>query len=83
MTALFKEVSKSMSATATRSKIVNSPGDARAIEPDQAESLPQSGLSNEIANLAYALWERRGYPDGSAEVDWLEAERQITLGSEK
>jgi DUF2934 family protein len=66
-----------MSATATRSKIANSPGDARAVEPNQAESLPQSAASNEIANLAYALWQGRGCPDGSAEVDWLEAERQL------
>jgi hypothetical protein len=31
----------------------------------------------DIARLAYALWERRGSPDGSAEFDWLEAEKQL------
>jgi hypothetical protein len=30
-----------------------------------------------IQDLAYQLWEARGRPDGSAEDDWLEAERQI------
>ena len=30
-----------------------------------------------IAQLAYALWQYRGCPIGSAEADWLEAERQI------
>jgi len=30
-----------------------------------------------IAQLAYALWQYRGCPEGSAEEDWLEAERQI------
>jgi hypothetical protein len=31
-----------------------------------------------IANLAYHLWKARGCPEGSAEMDWLEAERQVT-----
>jgi hypothetical protein len=32
---------------------------------------------NEIAVLAYDLWERRGRPLWSPEVDWFEAERQL------
>ena len=32
---------------------------------------------DEIANLAYALWEAHGSGDGSAEQDWHEAERQL------
>jgi hypothetical protein len=32
----------------------------------------------EIAQLAYQLWVARGCPDGSADQDWLEAERQLT-----
>jgi hypothetical protein len=31
----------------------------------------------EIAALAYALWESRGHQDGAAEEDWIEAERQL------
>jgi hypothetical protein len=31
-----------------------------------------------IAELAYRLWNQRGRPHGSAEEDWLEAERQLT-----
>ena len=31
----------------------------------------------EIARLAYALWEERGGGDGSAEQDWLDAERKL------
>jgi hypothetical protein len=30
-----------------------------------------------IAELAYALWQYRGCPAGTADEDWLEAERQI------
>ena len=34
-------------------------------------------LNDEIARLAYALWEARGGGDGNAEKDWLEAERRL------
>ena len=34
-----------------------------------------------IAELAYQLWEARGRPHGTAEVDWHEAERQLSEGS--
>jgi hypothetical protein len=30
-----------------------------------------------IADLAYALWQARGCPEGSSEIDWIEAERQV------
>jgi hypothetical protein len=30
-----------------------------------------------IRELAHRLWEERGRPDGSAEDDWLEAERRL------
>jgi hypothetical protein len=30
-----------------------------------------------IQILAYRLWEARGRPEGSADRDWLEAERQV------
>ncbi len=35
----------------------------------------------EIARLAYQIWEERGRPIGSAEVDWYEAERQLQIRS--
>jgi len=35
-------------------------------------------LHEDIARLAYALWESRGGGDGDAEQDWLEAERRLT-----
>lgn len=31
----------------------------------------------EVARLAYAYWEARGCPAGSAEEDWLRAEREL------
>jgi len=35
----------------------------------------------DIARLAYALWEARGSQDGSPEQDWLQAEQELRLGS--
>lgn len=32
-----------------------------------------------VAKLAYKLWEERGCPIGSPEVDWLAAERAVYL----
>jgi hypothetical protein len=32
---------------------------------------------NDIAALAYALWEARGYPGGSPEEDWFHAVQQL------
>ena len=40
----------------------------------EPEPLP---LESDIALLAYRLWEERGHPEGSPEVDWFEAERQL------
>jgi hypothetical protein len=37
----------------------------------------QPTTEEDIARLAYSLWEQRGRPDGSAEVDWFEAEQQL------
>ena len=31
----------------------------------------------EIARLAYAYWETRGHPHGSAQEDWFRAEREL------
>ena len=36
---------------------------------------PRSGAK--IASLAYALWVERGCPEGSPDVDWLEAEEEL------
>ena len=33
-----------------------------------------------IATLAYSYWETRGYTGGSAEEDWLRAERELRRG---
>ena len=41
---------------------------------------PQNATSHEdIARLAHALWEARAGGDGSADEDWLEAERRLQV----
>jgi len=37
----------------------------------------QTPTREEIALLAYSIWQERGCPDGTAETDWLEAEQQL------
>jgi hypothetical protein len=39
-------------------------------------------MQEDIAKLAYALWQQRGCPQGSAIEDWLEAERSLLQSSE-
>jgi hypothetical protein len=45
---------------------------ARVIEEPKAVPTDE-----QIANLAYSLWEARGGPDGSPEEDWLAAEAEL------
>jgi len=33
---------------------------------------------DQIASLAYSLWQQRGCPEGSPEADWLRAEEELT-----
>jgi hypothetical protein len=37
---------------------------------------------HEVAALAYELWQRRGCPIGSPDVDWTEAEATLQNGRE-
>jgi hypothetical protein len=33
---------------------------------------------DQIASLAYQLWQERGCPEGSPDEDWLRAEQELT-----
>jgi hypothetical protein len=41
---------------------------------DETSRIP---VHDDIAILAYALWQQRGCPADSAERDWIEAEQQL------
>ena len=43
----------------------------------------QNSPEQDIANLAYALWQQRGCPGGSSEQDWLEAEERLQASRQK
>ena len=45
---------------------------------------PENGASpSEIAEAAYLRWVERGCPQGSAEEDWLEAEKELKCSRPK
>jgi Protein of unknown function (DUF2934) len=41
------------------------------------ETIAYATQTEQIALLAYALWEARGCPDGTPERDWLLAEQKL------
>jgi hypothetical protein len=62
-------------------KTIATPGSVQR-HPDEssvraAVALQEVINRNRIAQLAYTLWEQRGYPSGSAEADWVEAEQRL------
>jgi Protein of unknown function (DUF2934) len=50
---------------------------------DSHSQVPGTSMQEDIAKLAYALWQQRGCPDGSPDFDWLEAERSLRESSEQ
>ncbi len=49
----------------------------KQLESKQANRSESSPAHQEIAALAYSLWQARGCPEGSPEEDWLNAERAL------
>jgi hypothetical protein len=47
------------------------------VSPVPPSQLDDHATRADIAELAYLLWEEQGCPIGSAQSDWLEAERTI------
>ena len=44
--------------------------------------IPETSMHEDIAKLAFGLWQERGCPEGSADGEWLEAERNLRESSE-
>jgi Protein of unknown function (DUF2934) len=68
-----------MSATATsllssRESTIRKPPGSASVTDSQ---VPGTSLQEDLSKLAYVLWEQRGCPYGSPEIDWLEAERNL------
>ena len=45
---------------------------------DRNEKAATTPEPDQIASLAYTLWQQRGCPEGSPEADWLRAEEELT-----
>jgi hypothetical protein len=59
---------------------MSSPSATRTTAPstEASEDAPVTHSSRDrVAVLAYRLWQERGCPDGSPEIDWHEAEQLI------
>ena len=55
----------------------------QAASPETSvESTEPRPLHEQIASLAYALWQERGYPEGSPEEDWFRAEQALLARSD-
>jgi hypothetical protein len=44
---------------------------------------PVTSMQENISTLAYGLWEQRGCSQGSADEDWLQAERNFRESTER
>jgi hypothetical protein len=47
-------------------------------EAEVSTEMSVQPTTEEIANLAYALWQERGCPDGSPDDDWYDAENRLS-----
>ena len=55
------------------------PAAAETASDDLAVRTPSP---SEVAALAYQLWQDRGSPVGSPDVDWFRAERELSVPTE-
>lgn len=53
------------------------PASKRQQDEIPLHATPAESTHEQIAALAYVLWQERGFPHGSPEVDWLKAERTL------
>jgi hypothetical protein len=53
---------------------------ASSMTPVTVEELSRP-IHEDIAALAFALWQERGCPEGSPEVDWFRAEEELKTAS--
>ena len=53
-------------------------GDGDQREGELSMEASSQPTTEQIANLAYTLWQERGCPDGSPEEDWYDAEYRLS-----
>ena len=82
-TVFFENIGYLLETMATRSKpdadhARPAPSRSRTVTLPHTSQQPLS--HDEIARLAYHLWQIRGCPHGSSEIDWLRAEQELRAG---
>jgi len=73
-----KAGSPAVSETSTAENIPLAKTMAAAANAELATAPSHQVTHDEIATLAHSYWAARGYAHGSAEADWLRAERELT-----
>jgi len=56
---------------------MSAPAIARIASVERETTQSETQIQQDISNLAYALWQHRGFPEGSAQQDWYEAEQTL------
>jgi hypothetical protein len=64
---------KEITTMATATALLNKPG-SESKRKNSATAAPEP---DQVAELAYTLWELRGCPIGSPEEDWFKAEQEL------
>jgi hypothetical protein len=64
-------------ATPRKVRAVETPAPSLAAVSEVVAIVSTEPTYDQIASLAYALWEARGCQGGSPESDWLAAEQQL------
>lgn len=73
-----KTAAKKVKKPAARAKAVSARPAVPARKPPAYTLVePREVTHEEIARLAYAYWEQRGFQGGSPEEDWRRAEREL------
>jgi len=82
-----KNVSRKSASTDPPVPLIGTTGSKAEKTPEStvvsSETIPSDTVpsTEDIAKLAYALWEARGGNGGSAEEDWFRAEQEIRMRS--
>jgi len=71
-----------MAAPALPKKVTPAPTPVTVL-PSETTDISEQRSSQDIAALAYELWQARGCPYGSPEEDWFIAERQLQGRSQR
>ncbi len=61
----------------TENKVLQMPETTAAANGNGNSNHSPADVESEIRRRAYELYESRGYVDGQAEQDWIQAEREV------